>query len=118
MRLDELVAAGVDVICCTCSTIGDIAESSDAKVTVFRVDHPMARHAVKRGQRIGVVAALESTLEPTRALIEDEAARAGADVSLELVTASDAWARFETVTTSAICAKWPTRLEPSRLGWT
>lgn len=105
MRLDKLVAAGVDVICCTCSTIGDIAESSDAKVTVFRVDHPMARHAVKRGQRIGVVAALESTLEPTRALIEDEAARAGADVSLELVTASDAWARFETVTTSAICAK-------------
>lgn len=94
-RLDELVAAGAEVICCTCSTIGDIAESMAAGVPVFRVDRPMARRAVELGPRIGVVAALGSTLEPTRVLIESEARRAGADLTLELVTAIHAWGRFE-----------------------
>ncbi|MEO7448720.1 MAG: aspartate/glutamate racemase family protein [Humibacillus sp.] len=94
-RIEELVAAGADIICCTCSTIGDVAEGSDAVVPVFRVDRPMAGRAVELGPRVGVVAALGSTLEPTRALLEGEAARVGVVVALELVTATGAWSRFE-----------------------
>ena len=93
--LDELVTAGADIICCTCSTIGDVAEHADVAVPVFRVDRPMARRAVELGPRIGVAAALGSTLAPTRALLEGEAARAGADVVLDLVTTAHAWSRFE-----------------------
>lgn len=94
-RLDGLVAAGADIICCTCSTIGDVAENRGAAVPVFRVDRPMARRAVELGPRIGVVVTLGSTLGPTRALLENEAARVGADLVLDLVTATHAWSRFE-----------------------
>ena len=94
-RLNELVTAGADIICCTCSTIGDVAENTDAAVPVFRVDRPMARRAVDLGPRIGVVAALDSTGGSTRAPLEGEGARVGADVLLDLVKASHAWSRLE-----------------------
>lgn len=99
-RLDELVACGAQVIVCTCSTIGDLAESSHAVVTVMRVDRPMAQEAVRIagriGGRIGVVAAVESTVLPTRALLEAEATRLGRNPELEITVAEDAWATFET----------------------
>lgn len=41
--LDELKASGAAPICTTYSTIGDVAESADSDVPVFRVDRPMAR---------------------------------------------------------------------------
>lgn len=94
-HLRELVSAGVEIICCTCSTIGDVAERATAAVQVIRVDRPMARRAVALGPRIGVVAALESTLEPTRALIAEESRRLGTAVSVELLTAHGAWHHFE-----------------------
>lgn len=53
-RLTELVAAGADVLCCTCLTIGDVAESSDAVVPVFRGDRPRARCTIQPGPRIGI----------------------------------------------------------------
>lgn len=92
-RLGELADNGADIICCTCSTIGDIAERAGLGVPVFRVDRPMARRAVELGPRIGVVAALDSTLVPTRDLIVRQAA--GAEVAIELVLADGAWALFE-----------------------
>lgn len=94
-RLDELRANGADIVCCTCSTIGETAERAGLGVPVFRVDRPMARRAVELGPRIGVVAALESTLGPTRDLIAREAAAAGAEVAVELLLARGAWALFE-----------------------
>lgn len=96
-RLNELTGLGADVICCTCSTIGHIAEAEadSVPVPVLRVDRPMARRAVELGPRVGVVAALDSTLEPPRALILEEAGRVGAEVSLMLVTATGAWGCFE-----------------------
>ena len=48
----------------------------------MRVDRPMAAEAVSRGRRIAVVAAIESTVEPTCALLREEAARAGRDIEL------------------------------------
>ncbi|WP_212556223.1 hypothetical protein [Rhodococcus sp. 14-2483-1-2] len=51
-RLNELEDHSADVICCTCSTVGDIAEKSEMGVPVFRVDRPMARQAVALGSRV------------------------------------------------------------------
>lgn len=85
------------VILCTCSTLGAAAEAFDSTfgARVLRVDRPLARAAVARGERIAVVAALESTLEPTRALLEDEAARACKRVRVTLSVCKAAWAHFE-----------------------
>lgn len=100
-HVHALHGAGADIICCTCSTIGGVAERVAGHLsvfrlgTVFRVDRPMARCAVRSGPRILVLAALDSTLEPTRALIEEEAATRGTIVRIGMVTVPDAWRHFE-----------------------
>lgn len=71
--LARAVADGADAVLCTCSTIGGVAERQAAGlgVPVLRVDRPMAAEAA-RYDRIIVVAALRSTVEPTVALIAEE----------------------------------------------
>jgi hypothetical protein len=89
-------ADGAAVVLCTCSTIGACAEQTVVPgVTVLRVDRPMAARAVALGQRIVLAAALASTLEPTRRLLRDEAARAGAEVVITDFLIADAWPHFE-----------------------
>ncbi|NMM90891.1 hypothetical protein B2J88_42355 [Rhodococcus sp. SRB_17] len=94
-HLKELKDNGADAVCCTCSTIGDIAEKAEAGLPVFRVDRPMARRAVEMGPRIGVVAALESTLTPTSDLIAQEAVAMDSEITIELMVAGHAWSLFE-----------------------
>ncbi|WP_433793214.1 hypothetical protein [Actinoplanes sp. CA-252034] len=140
-RLEELAAAGADLIVCTCSTIGGAAETTTAKVPapettttktpdtettttktpdtetttteapapetttakapgtettarvpVVRLDRPMAEAAVAAGDRIAVVATVESTLEPTIALIRSVADR---PVTLIPSPCLTAWRHFE-----------------------
>ncbi|WP_433828223.1 hypothetical protein ACQP2E_02210 [Actinoplanes sp. CA-015351] len=88
-RLAELAEA--DVIVCTCSTIGATAEEANA----LRVDRPMTDAAVAMGKRIAVVATVESTLEPTMALLRESAANAGAQVTLLPSRCLSAWQHFE-----------------------
>lgn len=94
-RLAKLRAQGAGIVCCTCSTIGDVAEQTNSGIPLLRVDRPMAVHSVGIGRRIGVVAALASTLEPTRALLATEAISRARDIEITLVTADGAWSRFE-----------------------
>ncbi len=91
-RLAELTAAGADLIVCTCSTIGGVAERH-AGVRVLRVDRPMAEAAVAAGPRIAVVYATASTLGPTRELLTDAAA--GRPVTLIEAPCPQAWVAFE-----------------------
>ncbi|MFE6165763.1 aspartate/glutamate racemase family protein [Streptomyces sp. NPDC056486] len=95
--LVRTVAEGASVVLCTCSTIGAVAETRAAAVGVplVRVDRPMAAAAVAAGRAVAVVATLESTLGPTRALVEDEAARAGRPVDVTTVLVDSAWEKFE-----------------------
>ncbi|MFD5703176.1 aspartate/glutamate racemase family protein [Streptomyces lasiicapitis] len=88
---------GADAVLCTCSTIGGVAESHAAAVgvPVLRVDRPMAAAAVRAGSSVAVVATVASTLEPTRALVAQEAARAGRPVDVRTVLVDGAWERFE-----------------------
>ncbi|MET7620128.1 aspartate/glutamate racemase family protein [Streptomyces sp. NPDC005408] len=92
--LAEAVDEGASAVLCTCSTIGGVAEAcaADLGVPVLRVDRPMAA-AAAAADRIVVVAALLSTLEPTLALIREEAA--GRGVALRTLLVEGAWERFE-----------------------
>ncbi|WP_395576026.1 aspartate/glutamate racemase family protein [Streptomyces sp. BK79] len=96
--LRRAVAEGARAVLCTCSTIGAVAEAAGAGagVPVLRVDRPMAAAAVAAGPRVAVLAAVESTLAPTVALIEEEARRAGRPVEVRTRVVDDAWSRFET----------------------
>ncbi|MFG2516333.1 aspartate/glutamate racemase family protein [Streptomyces sp. NPDC048584] len=96
-RVTEAVGGGAGAVLCTCSTIGGVAEAAAARsgVPVLRVDRPMAAEAVAAGSRVVVLAALESTLAPTVALLEEEADRAGRPVDVRTVLVEGAWARFE-----------------------
>lgn len=99
---DPAVAAGVRVlvegqqglIVCTCSTLGPVVDAlalASGRAMV-RVDRAMAEAALAAGRKVLIVACLESTMAPTRALFED-VARGGADLRLLLL--ADAWRHFE-----------------------
>jgi len=82
--LESAELAGADYIMVTCSSIGPAVEAG-AKlmgVPVLRVDQPMADKAVAAGKKIGVVATLQTTLEPTADLISRRAAAAGKKIEL------------------------------------
>lgn len=85
--------AGAAVIFNTCSSIGELVAAGQAAVDVpiVRIDAPMAAEAVERFDRIGVLATLPSTVEPTRRLIEETARRAGRDVSVQAEVATGAY---------------------------
>ncbi len=82
--LESAELAGADYIMVTCSSIGPAVEAG-AKlmgVPVLRVDQPMADIAVQTGKRIGVIATLRTTMEPTADLIARRAAKAGKQIEL------------------------------------
>ncbi|MEQ8240861.1 MAG: aspartate/glutamate racemase family protein [Cyclobacteriaceae bacterium] len=77
-------AAGADYIMVTCSSIGSAVEAAAglSGVPVLRVDQPMADQAVQMGKKIGVVATLPTTLEPTSDLVRRRAQAAGKEVEI------------------------------------
>ncbi len=76
--------AGADFILVTCSSIGPAVETAATlvDVPVLRVDQPMADKAVQMGSKIGVVATLSTTLEPTSDLVRRRAIIAGKEIEL------------------------------------
>jgi Asp/Glu/hydantoin racemase len=74
--------AGVDVIFSACSSLGpalDVARRL-VHVPVVKIDDAMARAAVSRATRIGVLATVPSTLAPTADLLRAHAAAADRQV--------------------------------------
>jgi Asp/Glu/hydantoin racemase len=78
------VEAGADFILVTCSSIGPAVEiaATLVDVPVLRVDQPMADKAVQMGGKIGVIATLSTTLEPTSDLVRRRADHAGKEIEL------------------------------------
>lgn len=76
--------AGADYILFTCSSIGPAVEAAAglSHVPVLRVDQPMADNAVQSGKKIGVVATLSTTLNPTSDLVRRRALAAGKEIEL------------------------------------
>jgi Asp/Glu/hydantoin racemase len=85
--------AGAEAVLVTCSSIGPAAERARPLVgiPVLRVDLPMAERAVRVGRRVGVLATLASTLEPTAELIRARAAALGAGVEVAAEVCRGAW---------------------------
>lgn len=78
---------GVDAMLNLCSSVGEVADSVQdvAKyigVPIVRVDEEMCREVVRKGQRIGVMATLPTTLEPTKGNILRMARECGKHVEL------------------------------------
>lgn len=82
--VDSAEEAGADYIMVTCSSIGSAVETAASltKVPVLRVDQPMADQAVQSGTKIGVIATLSTTLEPTSDLVRRRALVAGKEIEL------------------------------------
>ncbi|MDQ4078001.1 MAG: aspartate/glutamate racemase family protein [Chloroflexota bacterium] len=76
---------GADVVLHACSSVGEVVAKTQQAVSipVVRIDEAMAEEAVGRGERIGVVATLETTLQPTLILLRRKAEEAGKEVTLE-----------------------------------
>jgi predicted Fe-Mo cluster-binding NifX family protein len=93
----ELAHEGANVIVCTCSTIGSLAEETivSADVRVLRIDRPMIEQAVTSCRRVLVVAALESTVAPTTTLLRHVASTAKRPVEIVEVLCEKAWPLFE-----------------------
>ncbi|MBO6093948.1 MAG: Asp/Glu/hydantoin racemase [Oscillospiraceae bacterium] len=78
---------GVDAMLNLCSSVGEVADcaQSVAKyigVPIVRVDEEMCREAVRLGKRIGVMATLPTTLEPTKGTVARVAREMGTHVEL------------------------------------
>lgn len=90
-------SSGAEVVVCTCSSIGALAEKSlqTSACVSMRVDRAMADLAIDSSQRILIVAAVESTLEPTRLLLEESSTKIGKFPHLSIALVEQAWFLFE-----------------------
>ena len=79
-----LIAAssGADAIFNCCSSVGEAADTlaSVVDIPVVKIDDRMASRAVELGRRIGVMATVATTLNPTERLINRKAAEYGREV--------------------------------------
>jgi Asp/Glu/hydantoin racemase len=67
----QAVSDGADAILNCCSSVGEVADASQdigryTGIPIVRIDEEMCREAVRSGSRIGVLATLPTTLEPTK----------------------------------------------------
>ena len=83
--VESASAIGVDGVLVTCSSIGPAASIAAQlfPFPVVRIDDAMAEKAVRQGGRIGVLATLRTTLEPTTALLRAKSAAAGLETKIE-----------------------------------
>jgi Asp/Glu/hydantoin racemase len=82
--IESAEAAGATAVMVTCSSIGPAASLAQKlfDIPVFRIDDAMAEKAVASGGRIGVLATLRTTLDPTLALLAEKAESAGRSVEI------------------------------------
>lgn len=67
----KAVSDGADAILNCCSSVGEVADAVESLgrytgIPIVRIDEEMCREAVRLGKRIGVLATLPTTLEPTK----------------------------------------------------
>jgi len=88
------VLAGADVIMSSCTTMGAAIERAraDCPVPLFNIDEPMAREAVRRGTRLGILATVPTSAPATRHLLERAAAAQGKNIQIETVMNEPAFA--------------------------
>ncbi|MFN7923557.1 MAG: aspartate/glutamate racemase family protein [Bryobacteraceae bacterium] len=78
-HVESAFQAGADAVMVTCSSIGPSVNVARGLFDgpVLRIDERMAERAVQSGERIGVIATLDTTLAPTVELVRSTAERLG-----------------------------------------
>ncbi|HEX8920158.1 MAG TPA: aspartate/glutamate racemase family protein, partial [Pyrinomonadaceae bacterium] len=98
-RLSEMIKAatvtyGAELAMVTCSSVSkEMVEqlADDFEMPILKIDYPMARQAVRAGQRIGVAATFPPTLVPTCRLLSEAAAEAGTTIEIIQEVSPDAY---------------------------
>lgn len=91
---DAACAAEPDLVLCTCSSIGEVAEEAaklHPETRILRIDYAMARTAAEQYDRVAVMATLATTVGPSVRLIERLAQKKGKAVSVADATAARAF---------------------------
>ncbi len=85
--------SGAEAVMLTCSTLGVLVDEAKGMIEVplLKVDEAMADEAVRFGSRIGVIATLYTTLNPTSDLVRERAALKGKGVDVETVLCEGAF---------------------------
>ena len=85
--------AGADIITVTCSSISPAVDVARKLVNrpVLKIDEPMAEAAVKKGERIGIVATVATTLDLTSNLLRQKAEEAGKKISISTALCQEAF---------------------------
>lgn len=85
--------AGAEAIVLTCSSVSGLAGliEAEAGIPVLRIDEAMADEAARVGGRIGVVATLSTTLDPSVALLRERLELAGTDAEIDAVVVEGAF---------------------------
>lgn len=83
----KAVGEGAEAILNICSSVGEVADSVQCAaayigVPIVRIDEEMCREAVRLGRRVGVLATLATTLEPTKNTIKRVARAMGTHAEL------------------------------------
>lgn len=88
--------AGAQLILSACSSVGELVPRArgSTSVPVERIDEAMAEEAVARGERVGVAATVQTTLEPTLRLLRAKAHAASRTVLFEPLVVDAAFQRL------------------------
>jgi aspartate/glutamate racemase len=93
-----LAENGAELILNTCSSVGEVVYEAQpfVRIPILRIDDAMSKEAVTRYKRIGVIATLSTTLDPTLKLVRRWAEKLGKEVSLVNGLADGAFAALST----------------------
>jgi hypothetical protein len=87
------LAADADVVILTCATLGPAADEIEGSpIPIVRADAALAAAATKMGDKVVVLCAVESAIEPTRRLFARHASDTA--TSVEIIHVEQVWALF------------------------
>jgi Asp/Glu/hydantoin racemase len=80
-------ATGADVLMCSCTTMGPGTRAARQmiKKPLFNIDEPMAKEAVAKGRKLGILATVPTSAPATRALLEMEAEEQNKEITVKTV---------------------------------
>lgn len=86
-------AAGADVAMVSCTTVGEASRIARkiVSIPVFNIDEPMAREAVERGERLGIVATVPTSAPATERLLKEAARDAGKSIEVQTIINEEAF---------------------------
>lgn len=86
-------SSGAHAILNCCSSVGEAADllAQTVNIPVVKIDNRMAEEAVEKGSRIGVIATVATTLDPTERLILRKAKAQGKSVTIQRYLAGNAY---------------------------